>query len=117
MESLLIFIKHLVNMSQASLAGDNTIDPFSTQRARATVAVCAVFMLIATLAIIARFWSRYLKGKQPALDDWLIVGGLIFYYFSAVQTILQVRLGRLGHHLDDGITPNELILNGKVCEN
>ena len=104
-------------MSQAiSLAGGNTVGPFSTKRARATVAFCAVFMFIAALAIVARFWSRYLKKKQPAMDDWLILGGLIFYYFSALQTILQVRLGRLGHHLDDGITQNELILNGKVCE-
>lgn len=88
--------------------------PFSTERARATVAVCIVFMVLATVAVIARFWSRRLKGMKPALDDWLVVAGLIFYYSSAIQTILQVSIGRLGHHLDDGITPDQLIANGKV---
>ena len=88
--------------------------PFSTARARTTVAVCVVFALLATLAVIARFWSRRLKGAKPALDDWLTVAGLFFYYLSALETILQVRLGRLGHHIDDGITPDQLIVEGKV---
>jgi len=94
-----------------------TDSPYSTERARATVAVCVVFVVLATLAVIARFWARRLKGTEPALDDWLVIGGLIFYYLSAIATILQVSLGRLGHHLKDGITPDQLIIQGKVSPN
>lgn len=88
--------------------------PYSTARARATVAVCVVFMALATVAVVARFWSRRVKGMTPALDDWLIVAGLIFYYSSAIQTILQVNMGRLGHHLTDGVTSEQIIVTGKV---
>ena len=73
-------------------------------------------MILATIAVIARFWSRRVKGMKPALDDWLIVAGLIFYYTSAIQTILQVIMGRLGHHLTDGVTVEQLTVNGKVSE-
>ena len=89
--------------------------PFSTERARATVAVSVIFTVLATLAVIARFWSRRLKRTHPALDDWLIVAGLICYYLCVIQTILQVCLGRLGHHLKDGVTPDQIIVMGKVC--
>ncbi len=88
--------------------------PFSTQRARATLAVCIAFVVLATAAVIARFWSRRLKGRRPAPDDWLIVAGLIFYYCCIIQTILQLVMGRLGHHLDSGITEDQLITNRKV---
>ena len=90
--------------------------PFSTQRARSTVAICAVFAFIASVAVTARFYSRRLKRTKLALDDWLIIAGLFFYYLSVIQTILQVRIGRLGHHIDDGLTPYELIALGKVGE-
>ena len=89
-------------------------EPFSTERARATVAICVVFAFLATSAVIARFWSRRIKGTKPALDDWLVIASLIFYYLSVIDTILQVTLGRLGHHLEDGITPDQIILYGKV---
>ncbi|KAL9634623.1 MAG: hypothetical protein Q9164_003982 [Protoblastenia rupestris] len=88
--------------------------PFSTERARATVAVSVIFVVLATLAVIARFWSRRLKRTKPALDDWLIIAGLVFYYLCAVQTILQVCLGRLGHHINDGPTPDQIIVMGKL---
>lgn len=89
--------------------------PFSTQRARATVAVCVVFTVLATLAVVARFWSRRLKHVKPALNDWLIIAGLFFYYLSVIDTILQVCIGRLGHHLADGVTPDQIVVMGKVC--
>ena len=88
--------------------------PFSTQRARNTVAICVVFAFLATVAVIARFLSRRLKRTKPALNDWLIIAGLLFYYASAIQTILQVCMGRLGHHIQSGLSPNELIIMGKV---
>lgn len=104
----------IMSQGQPPISGNGPA-PFSTERARATVAICIVFMVLATVAVFARFWSRRLKRMKPALDDYLIVIGLIFYYFSAVETILQVGIGRLGHHLHDGITPGQLIAIGKVC--
>ena len=88
--------------------------PFSTERARSTVAVCIVFLILATIAVPARFWARRIKKVRPGLDDWLIVVSLIFYYLSAIQTMLQVGIGRLGHHIDEGITPEQLENNGKA---
>lgn len=88
--------------------------PFSTNRARSVVAICAVFMFVATFAVVLRFWSRRIKRTALALDDWLVVSGLIFYYFSAIQTILQVCIGGLGHHVNEGVTPEELVITGKV---
>lgn len=101
-------------MSQPSGIG-NGPPPFSTGRARATVIICVVFLVLATMAVMARFWSRHLKRVKPALDDKLIVLGLIFYYCSAIQTILQVCIGRLGHHIYNDITSEQLVANGKVC--
>lgn len=90
------------------------LEPFSTERARSTVAICVIFLILATLAVAARFWARRIKGMKLALDDWLIVTGLVFYYLSAIATMLQVGIGRLGHHADGAITPEQHAINGKV---
>lgn len=92
----------------------DTLEPFSTERARSTVAICVVFLVLATIAVAARFWARRIKGMKPALDDWLVVIGLVFYYLSAIETMLQVGIGRLGHHLNGEIRPDQLIKMGKV---
>jgi hypothetical protein len=89
-------------------------DPFSTAEARGLVAICAFFMLLAGLGVAARFWSRSIKNVAPALDDWLVVVGLGFYLVTGVMTILQVKLGALGHHLKEVTDPQRLIVEGKV---
>ena len=105
------FVPLLFNMGSK-----DEIDPFSTERARATLAVCIVFLILATLAVAARFWARRIKGVKLALDDWLVVVSLIFYYLSAIETMLQLGIGRLGHHANGGISPDQLRKNGKVRE-
>lgn len=90
------------------------VGPFSTERARATLAICIVFLILATLAVAARFWARRIKGVKLALDDWLVVASLIFYYLSAIETILQLVIGRLGHHANGSLSPDQLRNNGKL---
>lgn len=104
-------------MQTSKIASRDDLGPFSTERARSTVAICVIFLILATIAVAARFWARRIKGMKPALDDWLVVISLVFYYLSAIQTVLQVGIGRLGHHLDGGITPDQLIKMGKVRPN
>ena len=106
---------HVMRSSNIALRDDR--EPFSTERARSTVVICVVFVVLATIAVAARFWARRIKGMKPALDDWLVVISLVFYYLLAIQTVLQVGIGRLGHHLDGGITPDQLIKMGKVRPN
>lgn len=90
------------------------LESFSTEQARSTVAICVVFLILATLSVAARFWARRIKGVKPTLDDWLVVTALVFCYLSAIETMLQVGIDRLDHHTDESIAPDQLAKNGKV---
>lgn len=45
-----------------------------------TIVITVVFTALATFAVIGRFWARYLNAFRPVLEDWLIVGALIFVW-------------------------------------
>jgi len=59
-----------------------------TEEGRRTVIITVVFAALATFAVIGRFWARYLNAFTPVLEDWLIVGGLIFTLGYAAGNIL-----------------------------
>ncbi|ROW14766.1 hypothetical protein VPNG_03832 [Cytospora leucostoma] len=50
------------------------------------MAITSVFLVLAIVAVIARFYARSLQGKSISLDDYLLVAGLFF-------TIATVGLG------------------------
>lgn len=43
----------------------------------AIIVVNTVFLFLAIVAVIARFYSRYLQRKGPSTDDYLIVASLV----------------------------------------
>jgi hypothetical protein len=53
-----------------------------------TVALTLVFSVLATLAVVGRFWARYLNAFKPVIEDWLLVGGLIFTWGYAAGNIV-----------------------------
>jgi len=53
-----------------------------------TVVITLVFSVLATLAVVGRFWARYLNAFTPVIEDWLLVGGLIFTWGYAAGNIV-----------------------------
>lgn len=43
----------------------------------AIIATNAVFLFLAILAVIARFYARHIQNKKYGLDDYFIVAGLV----------------------------------------
>ena len=56
---------------------DNQILHATQDRRPEVIAVGATFMVLATLAVLLRFWSRRLSGQKIKLDDWCIVAALV----------------------------------------
>ncbi|KAJ4359464.1 uncharacterized protein N0V89_000018 [Didymosphaeria variabile] len=53
-----------------------------------TIVITVVFSSLATLAVIGRFWSRYLTAFKPALEDYLVVAALIVTWGYAAGNIV-----------------------------
>ena len=88
-------------------------DPYSSDRAVSLLVLNIVFLLLATLALIARFWSRHIKGTRHGLDDWLLLVGLFFYYLNCADRIWLSASG-FGHHVYNGVTKEQFTLISKV---
>jgi hypothetical protein len=48
------------------------------RRSKADWIICVVFMLLATVVVLMRLWARCVIQRRMDLDDYAIVGGLIF---------------------------------------
>jgi hypothetical protein len=59
-----------------------------TEEGRRTVVITIIFTVLATVAVIARFWARYLSALTLKVEDWLILGGLIFTWGYAAGNII-----------------------------
>jgi small neutral amino acid transporter SnatA (MarC family) len=59
-----------------------------TEEGRRTVVITIVFTVLATVAVIARFWARFLSALTLQVEDWLIFGGLIFTWGYAAGNII-----------------------------
>ena len=55
------------------------------------IAMCVIFSVASTTAVVLRFYSRKFKGLQFQADDWLIAASLVRLYFEVHQ--LYVRIG------------------------
>lgn len=42
------------------------------------IVINTIFLFLAIVAVILRFWARFLSKRRISLDDYLIVAGLIF---------------------------------------
>ncbi|KAI1739170.1 hypothetical protein F4680DRAFT_149791 [Xylaria scruposa] len=58
-----------------------------------------LLVLVTSLWTILRLWSRRLKRVSLAVEDWLHIASLIFFYGLAVAIILSAITGGAGHHL------------------
>jgi hypothetical protein len=59
-----------------------------TEYGSRTIIVTVVFVVLATLAVLGRLWARFLNAFTPVLEDWLLVGGLIFTWGYAAGNIV-----------------------------
>ncbi|KAI0418352.1 hypothetical protein F5X98DRAFT_337841 [Xylaria grammica] len=63
------------------------------------VIVTLIFSMLALMSVVLRFFARYNHGSALLLDDFLIVGGLLFALGLSVCTLCAVYLGNLGQHV------------------
>ena len=65
---------------------------------RTFIAINIVFILLVSVAVAARFWSRNLKKTLYGWDDWTILAALIVYYGQGAFNFWVVVKGGLGYH-------------------
>ncbi|KAK0631025.1 hypothetical protein B0T17DRAFT_507450 [Bombardia bombarda] len=61
--------------------------------------VCIVFSILAILAVVFRFNARLSQRSRLALDDYMIIAGVVFATGLGANTISAVYLGHLGQHV------------------
>lgn len=54
------------------------------------IVVTVVLSILATFSVIARLWSRHVNSStwRPTVEDWLVVGALIFTWGYAAGNIV-----------------------------
>ena len=62
----------------------------------ATLVVSILFAILATLAVIARLWTRRMLKTALSADDWWIIAGLIAYYGYTADAIFSITI--FSHH-------------------
>jgi hypothetical protein len=61
-----------------------------TEQGTRVIIITSVMISLATVSVIARGWSRYvnLSTWKLAVEDWLVVGALIFTWGYSIGNIL-----------------------------
>ena len=95
------------------------------------VVVVALFVPLATIAVILRFYARFLKKVTYGLEDWFLLASTerfyssaqygtqpnvlqqILFYAYAVTGILAVCIGGVGYHVNE-MSPVQLQRGLKV---
>lgn len=57
-----------------------------TPEARTVVILSMVFLVLALLSLVGRFYSRWLMGVSFALDDYLMIGGFVSCWITFETT-------------------------------
>ncbi|KAI1500752.1 hypothetical protein F5X99DRAFT_385366 [Biscogniauxia marginata] len=73
----------------------------------------SVFLLLAILSVIARFYCRFLQRKAISIDDHLIVASLVFTIATVGVGYALVLHGGVGLHMTD-ITEEQVMLSLKL---
>jgi hypothetical protein len=60
-----------------------------------------LFLVLVTLTVAARFWSRHLTKSLYGWDDWLILAALVVYYGQFSFNVWVIPNGGLGHHVKE----------------
>jgi hypothetical protein len=71
------------------------------------IVVNSIFLVLAVLAVIARFYARAIQKKSIALDDYFIVAGLVFTIGTIAVGYSLVLDGGAGRHMVDA-TPEQI---------
>ncbi|KAM7206073.1 hypothetical protein V8F20_002855 [Naviculisporaceae sp. PSN 640] len=61
--------------------------------------LCSVFIALPVIAVVLRFYARFLKNTSISADDYLIVPGLLFSVGLSANNIVAVVHGGLGEHI------------------
>lgn len=64
------------------------------------IVINTIFLFLAIVAVILRFWARFISKRSISLDDYLIVAGLIFTIGTIACGYALALLGGAGVHQD-----------------
>lgn len=56
----------------------------------ATFIVCILFPILATIAVLARLWTRRLLKTGLGADDWWMIAGMIAYLGYSAAAIFSI---------------------------
>lgn len=65
-------------------------------RSKSDWIICVLFMVLATLATLMRLWARGFIQRRIDIDDYFIVGGLIFTLGMGIMTCLGMFSNAFG---------------------
>jgi hypothetical protein len=83
--------------------------PGVSSRGWTYLGVNILFLILVTVVVAARFWSRRLTKARYGWDDWLILGALVVYCGQFSFNVWVIRNGGLGHHVKE--LPNIAVEN------
>ncbi|CRG92078.1 hypothetical protein PISL3812_09133 [Talaromyces islandicus] len=63
------------------------------------VVLVSVFWALATISVMVRVWSRWIKRQPMMFNDYAIFGALLFTAGIAISNIIAVAQGGIGSHL------------------
>ncbi|CAD6594186.1 MAG: hypothetical protein ASARMPREDX12_008376 [Alectoria sarmentosa] len=75
------------------------------------------FIVLETVFVVLRCWSRYLQKASIGWDDILIIPAYLFCLGPCISSILAVKYGGVGHHIDAlmQVAPEKLYYWGRSC--
>ena len=66
-----------------------------------------LFIILNSLAIITRFWSRRLKRTPYSWDDWCILAAMVVFLGQSALNFWVIFQGGLGYHAHQ-VSPQQL---------
>ncbi|KAF2501933.1 hypothetical protein BU16DRAFT_426053, partial [Lophium mytilinum] len=84
-----------------------------TEMGLRTIIITVVFSFLATVAVLGRFWARYLNAITPLLEDWLVVGGVIVNWGYAAGNIVSANAKPSVAYNGLGVQVADLVAAGK----
>lgn len=84
--------------------------PVTTSEQLTLLVVPPIFLLVATVALVLRFWSRKKKAQRRGADDYLCLAALIVTYAEFGAVVGAVVWGGHGETMDSFAYGNFVVL-------
>jgi hypothetical protein len=67
--------------------------------ATAMIISCSILLILSTVFVALRFWSKRLSGAGWKLDDWLVLSALAFHHCFMISGFVLLTKGGLGRDI------------------